>query len=278
MPLTDTEIRNAKKKSKAYKLHDTDGMYLVVMEGQQIDDAFKAKEQATLFKKHFHFYYDQFVNKHALDTYVFCLSEHKNADNDGKLSMWRGYGSNGNGAAIIFDTSKLGVSEGSPLIFSKVKYATKEERIGLVKKIILGFIQSLQGIVLLDNQTHIPAYLLFERIKLAALFTKHNGFEEEEEWRVVYLLERDRQKKMIDMFDYSVSQNGIEPKLKLKIIPIKGLTSDDLSLSKIIDRIILGPSISSPLVHGTVSRMLEKLGKPELKSRLHFSSIPFRAL
>ena len=36
--------------------------------------------------------------EHVLDTYVFCLSEHAKDDTDGRLSMWRGYGGNGNGA------------------------------------------------------------------------------------------------------------------------------------------------------------------------------------
>ena len=42
-----------------------------------------------------------------IDTYVFCLSEHAKDDTDGLLSMWRGYGGNGNGAAIVFDAGKL---------------------------------------------------------------------------------------------------------------------------------------------------------------------------
>ncbi|MFY9987442.1 MAG: hypothetical protein WAK31_21975 [Chthoniobacterales bacterium] len=48
----------------------------------------------------------------------------------------------------------------------------------------------------------------------------------------------------------------------------------DVSLSKIVERIILGPSLSSPLARGTVLRMLEALGRPELKDRLKSSSIP----
>ncbi|MBV8969266.1 MAG: DUF2971 domain-containing protein [Verrucomicrobia bacterium] len=42
--------------------------------------------------------------------------------------MWRGYGGNGNGAALVFDAGKINVSEESPLIVAHVRYGTAEER------------------------------------------------------------------------------------------------------------------------------------------------------
>ena len=65
---------------------------------------------------------------------------------------------------------------------------------------------------------------------------------------------------------------------RFKISPIPGLTADDLSFSKITDWIILGPSISSPMAHASVLRMLDLLKHPELKLKLRVSSIPFRAV
>ncbi len=51
----------------------------------------------------FNFYLDEFSNKHVLDIYAFCLSEQDIEDHqDGRLSMWRGYGCNGKGVAIVF--------------------------------------------------------------------------------------------------------------------------------------------------------------------------------
>lgn len=44
--------------------------------------------------------------------------------------------------------------------------------------------------------------IVFERLKLFALFTKHDGFKEEKEWRVVYLSERDTGKKLRSMLGY----------------------------------------------------------------------------
>src|SRR6267378_359982 len=77
----------------------------------------------------FDHYFSEFDEKYVFDTYVLCLSKQ---DTDGLLSMWRGYGGNGSGAAIIFDTAKLSQVEHSPLILSEVKYASSEERVNWI--------------------------------------------------------------------------------------------------------------------------------------------------
>jgi hypothetical protein len=53
---------------------------------------------------------------------------------------------------------------------------------------------------------------------------------------------------------YWVGPRGVEPKLKLKIEAIPGLPETDVSLSNIVERIILGPSLSSPLARGTIGK------------------------
>ena len=58
--------------------------------------------------------FSSFDKNHALDTYVMCLSEHTSGNYDGLLSMWRSYGANGSGVAIVFDTAKLKLNEASP--------------------------------------------------------------------------------------------------------------------------------------------------------------------
>jgi hypothetical protein len=69
---------------------------------------------------------------------------------------------------------------------------------------------------------------------------------------------------------------GVEPKLKLKFEPIEGITPPDFSLDKIVAGILLGPSTSSALAVRSVGRMLDLIGRPELKNRLVASSIPLR--
>lgn len=249
----------------------------MVLQNQGITDALQTPDRMDAFRSSFGYYYNQFANDHALDTYVFCLSEHDSDDNDGKLSMWRGYGGNGNGAAIVFDATNVPPIEESPFIIAKVQYANTQDRIDWLNNLMLLFVSIIKDGDIPDDKLYLAAFELFERIKIFSLFTKHHGFNEEKEWRLVYLTDRDTSGKLKSMFDYHIGTRGIEPKLKFIVGPIDGVFSSP-SLTNLIDRIILGPSTSSPLAKATIERMFDKLGRPELKSRICTSTIPFRAI
>lgn len=249
----------------------------LVLESQKIHDACGSAARAQLFIGYFATYFQTFESEHAFDTYVFCLSEHDREDRDGMLSMWRGYGGNGNGAAIIFDTGQLRPVEDTPLIIARVHYGSGEERVAWLEEMLSKCSRILREIEIPDDKLYLAAHALFERIKLFALFSKHRGFAEEREWRIVYVRDRDRDNKLASIFHYWIGPRGVEPKLRLKVAPIEGVTSDDLSLEKIVERILLGPSLSSPLARTAVLRMLDRLGKPYLKDKVYASTIPFRS-
>jgi hypothetical protein len=190
--------------------------------------------------------------------------------------MWRGYGAQGNGAAIVFDSSKMEILEDSPLIVSKVEYASGKDREDLIKAKLSEFAAILKKAKLTDDQLYLAAHALFERLKLFALFTKHKGFSEEREWRIVYLPDRDPKKALKPMFDYSLGKNGVEPRLKLKLEPIDGIIPSSAKLEILLSRIILGPAISSVLAQKSVCRMLERIGKSDMVDRVMPSTIPLR--
>jgi hypothetical protein len=250
----------------------------LVMGSKQIAIACKTVERAQKFEQSFASFFNQFANQNVLNTYVFCMSEHDKDDNDGLLSMWRGYGANGNGVAIVFDVTQINVLPTSPLIIAAVNYDTTEARMAWLQKLLTTFAKILHEASVPDEKLYICAHALFERIKLFALFTKHRGFKEEREWRVVYMPDRDPQKKGESMFHYAIGHRGVEPKMRFKIGYIEGLTAPDLSLAKITERIILGPTISSPIANATVSRMFDLLGQTELKAKLRASTIPLRSI
>lgn len=266
-------------------MNDMEELRFGMLEGAQafrqneaIKSACGSSERYNKLLHAFEYQFDQFSNKHAFDIYVFCLSEHDSTTTDGLLSMWRGYGGNGSGAAIIFDTAQLDYIEDSPLIIANVIYASQDERRKWIDRKLIAFADFIKNNYVPDEKLYLPAYVLFERIKIFSIFTKHHGFSEEKEWRAVYLRERDHNRKMDNMLHYAVGKRGIEPKLKYKVRPIDGLTRGDLSLEKIVHHIILGPSVASPLAISAVQRMLEKVGKNGLASKLVASTTPFRPL
>jgi cyclophilin family peptidyl-prolyl cis-trans isomerase len=249
-----------------------------ITDSNPIQVALGTRERVERFDEALNGYLRQFEEAHLFDTYVFCLSEHDRTNRNGLLSMWRGYGRNGNGAALVFDTAHVQVIDDSPLVVGKVHYGTSDERLEALDKILKTFADVLQSASVPDSKLWVAAAALFERIKFFALFTKHDGFREEREWRVVYMPERDKSKRLTSMLHYFNGPRGVEPKLRFKVAPLDGVTGPDLSFERIIDKIILGPSMSSPLAIRSIDRMLDVLDRKALKDRVTTSGIPLRVV
>ena len=224
-----------------------------------------------------HFLTD-FDEKHLFDTYVFCLSEHNQDNQDGLLSMWRGYGGNGRGAAIVIDTSKIEAVDESPFLIAKVHYGSYEKRVNWLDKLIELMVGILSQNFVSDRHLYLAARAYFERIKLFAFFSKHDGFSEESEWRIVYFSDRDSQKKLRSMLSYENGPRGVEPKLKFDLGPSEGVSGPNLSLEYITSDILLGPSTSGLLAFKSIERMLDGINKSSLKAALRVSTIPYRPL
>ena len=76
-------------------------------ESPDLRDACQDEECYAALRHSLEWVYKQALENNVLDYYVFCLSEHAREDNDGLLSMWRAYGGNGNGAALVFNSALL---------------------------------------------------------------------------------------------------------------------------------------------------------------------------
>jgi hypothetical protein len=232
--------------------------------------------RAEILQRSYFHYFNHFDLNEAFDTYIFCLAEHDPQDNDGLLSMWRGYGQHGNGAAIVFDPSKITFVPTSPLIFSKVSYVGDDERIAQVQSNLTSWVELTARLALPDDKLHLAAYAAFSLVKGLALVTKHSGFSEEKEWRVVYNPGRDTTGALKPFLNYHIGSRGVEPKLKYPVGHIANVSAPDLALERLIERIILGPSLSSPLALRSVQRMLDSIEKPHYKPLLRTSTIPLR--
>ena len=81
-----------------------------------------------------------------------------------------------------------------------------------------------------------------------------------------------------DRFGYVIGSRGVEPKLKVKIAPLPIEPQGSWTLETILDRIILGPSVSSPLARQSIERMLHTMGKDTFRQKICPSSIPLRPL
>jgi hypothetical protein len=248
------------------------GMKLVE-QSEAVTRACKTSERAVNLRAAFAYYCKEFDEQHAFDTYVFCLTEHEPANKDGLLSMWRGYGGNGNGAALIFNSNFAIRNQNSPILISRVHYDTADGRILWINDRIDQWCWLLEKSGIPDDKLFLAAKSLFNFIKLFALKSKHDGFKEEREWRIIYLPERDTRQEAFKL-DYIIGKHGVEPKLRFEIKPID--STENWSFGDILDQIILGPSQSSWLARRGVERMLEIVGRTEFKKKLSVSGIPLR--
>ncbi|MBC5781849.1 DUF2971 domain-containing protein [Ramlibacter sp. USB13] len=218
--------------------------------------------------------YSAFDSDSAFDVYVFSCSEHDDEiGDDGLLSMWRGYGGDGNGVAIVFDMGPL-LAARSPLLVRQVQYLSYEASEAWMDRKLQQFAHALQRAGGPVTQMKAAADALFERIKLFALFTKHRGFHEEREWRIVYLRELDREGLFTQQLHYAIGSRGIEPRLRFTTDALG--TSTQLRLEQMVRRIILGPVLATPLALRSVVRMLE-LYQPAWADRVARSSTPYRS-
>lgn len=217
--------------------------------------------------------YSAFDNDTAFDVYVFSCAEHdEHIGDDGLLSMWRGYGSDGNGVAIVFDFAPL-LAAASPLLVRQVQYLSYEQSEAWMEQKLERFAHHLAQLGGPPEAMQQAAAALFERIKLFALFTKHRGFHEEREWRMVYLREHDTQGVLHQQLHYAIGERGIEPRLRLTM---SALGQGGPALEDLVERIILGPVLATPLALRSAQRMLE-LHRPAWAPRVVRSSTPYRA-
>lgn len=219
--------------------------------------------------------YTTFDNDSAFDVYVFSCSEHdEHIGDDGLLSMWRGYGGDGNGVAIVFDMTDL-LAARTPLLVHQVQYLSYEESERWMGDKLQQFAAALREAGGPVEAMPAAAAALFERIKLFALFTKHRGFHEEREWRIVYLRELDTTGLFTQQLHYAIGPRGIEPRLRFTTDALGGPQAAP-RLRDMVQRIILGPVLSTPLALRSVERMLE-LFEPAWAGRVTRSTTPYRS-
>jgi hypothetical protein len=221
-------------------------------------------------------FFGQHDTHDVFDTYVFCLSEHESSNMDGVLSMWRGYGHHGDGVALVFDPAAVTLVPTSPLVIYKVIYATDDDRLKQLGLQLEKWADLTAQAALSDDKLFLAAHAALTILKIFSLTAKHIGFLGEAEWRVVYFPDRDRGGLLKEYMSYEIGERGVEPKLKFKIAYLPDVTANDLTLQRLVERIILGPSLSSPLAMRSVQRMLDKIGKPEFMTRVFASRIPLR--
>ena len=217
--------------------------------------------------------FNGWIHHLASDTYVTCFSKHlAEEDSFGRLSMWRAYGETTGVALVVNNTPFLRPSDALKAYSSPVAYLDKKAFQEELAKIADG-IKGASDIVRAQGRDAVVSYI-FNAFKFAALCTKHPGFREEMEWRVIYTPAMDNSMHLTK--DIQVIGGTPQPIYK---IPLKDIPEEDLegiAIPELLDRIIIGPTNYAPAMREAFEALLADAGVTDPASRIYVSDLPLR--
>ncbi|MGH2342372.1 DUF2971 domain-containing protein [Segnochrobactraceae bacterium EtOH-i3] len=218
-------------------------------------------------------------------TYITCLSEHGDKvinkhdiiDEDlyGRLSMWRAYGGNQNVALVVKNIFLSSNTLDAGVFSIPVLYANEEKYADNFEKIINNIEENIDK--LKDINKDVVFNTICFSIHCLIISTKHIGFSEEREWRVIHspTIYPSNQKSNTDGLISKDTEiiNGVpQPVYKLKL----PLINNGAIYPNLIDSIIIGPTNYGDPIKECFVHALGGIGVPDPESKVTISGIPLR--
>jgi hypothetical protein len=209
------------------------------------------------------------------NTFMTCASEHLGAENDedrlGRLSMWRAYGGH-NGVALILNPAFLGNPDMGNIHTSPVLYAD-------APKFCQEFERSLTELAsITDLLANMPQQILvlnaFGMLRFSILCTKHPGFWEEREWRVIYTPQMGLSPYVNEEFETIGGVPQVVHKIQLANDLTKGIRG--LDPVDLIEGVLIGPTQFRMTLAESFHKVMVKAGIENPGLRLRFSDLPLR--
>lgn len=217
--------------------------------------------------------FDTLLEINRKDVYLFCVSEHEQDENNlGRLSMWRAYGKDVGVAIVLNHETFLTESPGIKATLAPVSYHKSQDFLVSFKQVLKNITENPDFIKAMNRQLFKDSMLTM--FTYAVLSTKHIGFLEEKEWRIIYSPGMRLSSNLIHDLE---SINGIPQevyKIPLKNDPAEGLMK--LELNDLIDRIIIGPTNYPLPLYKAFVKMLNDAGVENAANKVCVSDIPLR--
>ena len=211
--------------------------------------------------------------KFRSETYIFCVSEHHSSDDlYGKLSMWRAYGGNNPVALVLNPSPLLGESAVLKIFSYPIDYDHPDNFGPQIDNLRKRLEENYDYILELGKNKVGGA--LFSVFRGIAICTKHPGFMEELEWRVVYNPTFDPS----DRLRQEIEVIGGVPQEVCKI-SLKEFSDKDFvggTIPDLIDKIIIGPTDQQSVTGKALKKLLKEAGCEDAEERIRYSEIPLR--
>ncbi len=206
-------------------------------------------------------------------TYIACISEHDDSEDiNGRLSMWRAYGSPRGVALVLEGGPFLRPTDALQAYTSPVAYLSEMQFSEEFVRLLEGFERGMTVLSAMSEDELLGS--IFEVFRMATLCTKHPGFAEEREWRIIYSPSmRESLRIKPDLFTF----DGV-PQRIFKI-PLKNVVDEGLygiEVREVLDRIIIGPTDFAVEIKEALGIALETKGVEQPLGMIWISDIPLR--
>ncbi len=207
-------------------------------------------------------------------TYITCLSEHdKFEEKFGRLSMWRSYTANQVGVGLVINPLPFySLSETFGAFSSPVYYFGDTELRDTFFEIAAN-IKANKEFLEAKERSEIHSYFCM-LLRATAMCTKHPGFIEEKEWRIMHTQGLDDPGALLQEVECI---NGIpQPvyKIPLKDHEESGMTG--ISIPDLLEHVIIGPTQFPVPVWDAMVIELNKAGVADAEKKVSYSGIPLR--
>lgn len=207
------------------------------------------------------------------ETYVTCISEHDdNEDGIGRLSMWRAYGATAGVAIVLNSTAFATASDAIRAYTSPVAYLSSAQFSREFDSVSESIANSRELWRHLGQENVIDA--VFQMMRFSTVCTKHPGFHEEREWRIIHTPALEATDRLPSTVEVVRGVPQCVHKIPLQNYPDEGFVGAEVP--ELIERIIIGPAVDAWSMRDAFVRLLEDAGTEDAGSRVVVSDIPLR--
>lgn len=219
-------------------------------------------------------WFDGWLPSLRTKTYVACLSEHVESDQAyGRLSMWRSYTSNQVGVGLIINPAPLYSVTNSFGAYSTPVHYYNDSDLHKTFLFVADNVKARREFIESLGRQDVKGYFCM-MLRGIAMGTKHPGFYEEREWRIMHTEGLDEAGKLIR--DVECVGGVPQPvyKIPLKTVAESGLPG--ITIPELLEGVIIGPTQFPGAVWDALAIELDKAGVKNASEKIVCSDIPLR--
>lgn len=207
------------------------------------------------------------------DTYLTCFSEQdRSEDEHGRLSMWRAFGA-GVRVALVFNNKPFMSSSNALSVYSSPVAYLSPKQFDAEFATLAGGIATNSKLLMAQGKDSVMAHL-FQVFRYTAMCTKHPGFREEREWRIMYSPSFESSTRVVSGIQIIGGVPQRIYKIPLRDFPEDGL--EGVEVPKLLERIIIGPTQYPQAVFDAFRQLLTDVGVQDPARKIRISDIPLR--